>query len=162
MNRLLRLKIVLAVCVIVIACPQIENPAMAAENIGKVQQPLVGGQLVGAGMLEKLGLLTLNSSSGSCSASLLNNYWGITASHCVEVGPTITMLLSASAITLSTSWGSVQSQQAVQIASFRPLDVAILRLNRPFTASNRSDGFKQSALGVEPIKFPIFRMELGI
>ena len=58
---------------------------MGDEHLGTSRQRLVGGTVIDTGTQETFGLLTLGSTSGNCSASLLRNNWAITAAHCVEV-----------------------------------------------------------------------------
>src|SRR4051794_29932718 len=77
--------------------------ARADENIGTTQQGLVGGQTVSSDIQEQFGLLTLSNPEGSCSASMLNDYWAITAAHCVY-SPTTGQAFTAAQITLSANW----------------------------------------------------------
>jgi hypothetical protein len=55
-------------------------PAGAQENIGKVQQPIVAGTLVDNATQRARGLVTV---AGGCSGTLINQYWVLTADHCV-------------------------------------------------------------------------------
>src|SRR5882762_5288345 len=104
----------------------------AEKNIRKTQQGLVGGSLVSKEVQEQYGLLTLDT---GCSASLLRNTWAITAAHCVDPpdpdrdGGFITV--SQDSVTLTANWKNEQVRKSVRIISFRPYDVAIIRVANP-------------------------------
>lgn len=107
-------------------------------HLGKVSQPLVGGTVVDVDTREAYGLLTLND---RCSASLLRNVWAITAAHCVDRPGTVDgefVTKPEDSITLRGDWRTVQERQSMRIITFRPLDLAIVRVSKPFVV-NHSD-----------------------
>ncbi len=117
--------------------------AQQNENPGTSQQPLVvAGPPVDAETREKFGLLTLNNPQGSCSASMLNDFWAITAAHCV-FSPTTGAQFTPAQITLSASWPifsnlpqSTKTAQVLRIipysfsAPWLPNDIALLQTGR--------------------------------
>ena len=121
------------------------------ENTGSVQQPLVGGSVIPRETQERLTLLTLNLSGAPvCSASLLRNDWAVTAAHCVDtpVPPrpaprTGWMTQPANVISLAANWSKPQRRNAVAIYTFRPLDIAIIELDRPFSVHGSTWHFRQ-------------------
>jgi trypsin len=91
---------------------------IAQENTGRLQPRIVGGQLTPSDTQEQFGLLTLGNPEGSCSASMLNDYWAITAAHCVY-SPTTGALFTAAQITLSANWPlNHKSVQAIQVVPY--------------------------------------------
>jgi hypothetical protein len=94
------------------------SAAVAQEHAGRVHPELVGGQLMPSATQEQFGLLTLSNPEGTCSASMLNDYWAITAAHCVYSQKT-GIQFTAEQITLSANWPSnTKSVQAVQVVSY--------------------------------------------
>jgi len=127
-----------------------------AENIGQVTQPLVGGQPVSTGFQEQFGLVTVVSqtsptSSASCSGSLLNNNWIISAAHCFTLGN----ISNPASVTITANWshapGATQQQvNASAIISFRNtdnLDIAIVHLATPINTFGTTTSFHAQAWG---------------
>ncbi len=56
----------------------------AEEHLGTVRSPLVSATVVAPAQQEQLGLLSMRSNGGGCTASLLSNNWAVSASHCLE------------------------------------------------------------------------------
>lgn len=107
-------------------------------RIGTVTQPLVGGLPVSLQMQRDFGLLKLTNPSGTCTASMLNQFWAITAAHCVfpsgaGVGAAV---YAPSQITLTATWpGNTNSAQALQVIPFSnppfsPNDIALIQMGR--------------------------------
>jgi hypothetical protein len=98
----------------------------------------VSGPPVSAATQESLGLLTLNTPTGGCSAALLTNEWAITAAHCIDP-PDIS---NPAQVTLTANWSSVQTRQAKEIRSFGPTpDIALIRVGNPFRVQGRLTGY---------------------
>jgi Trypsin len=133
-----------------------------AENTGTVSQPLVGGSLVSPYAQEELGLLTLNTATGSCSASLLTNEWAITAAHCVEVTIGKPPTVAPATVTLTANWSTVQKQTAAQINTFRTAgyDVAIVRVVKPFVVLKSTSSYKRLALDAAAENLQNYKIEM--
>lgn len=103
---------------------------------GTVSQPLVGGALVSQQMQRDFGLLTLNNPGGVCSASMVNQFWAITAAHCVFPSGAGSAAYAPSQITLTANWpGNTNSAQALQVIPFSnppftPNDIALIQMGR--------------------------------
>lgn len=133
----------------------------AQENTGKVQQGLVGGSVVAADRQEEYGLLTLSS---GCSASLLRNNWAVTAAHCVDnpdpnnKGQFIQ--IPEDSVTLTANWKSVQERQSMRIITFRPVDVAIIRVATPFSVRGSNTNYNRDIF--RDGQFPYFGTPVGV
>ncbi|MGZ8920206.1 MAG: tachylectin-related carbohydrate-binding protein [Limisphaerales bacterium] len=129
--------------------------AAQEEKIDKVQQGLVAGQTVPENRQEEFGLLILNTTDSTCSASLLRNDWVITAAHCVEVDgpdkkpipdrtrPGQNVVNSASTIRLEAKWGGGQKTKGVLLETVRPYDIALIKVATPFTVNGTTTGYNR-------------------
>jgi hypothetical protein len=137
--------------------------AQQKENIGRVQQGLVGGSVVSVEVQEEYGLLTLATGSKGCSASLLRNNWAITAAHCVDSPdpnrPGQFILAAENSATLTANWKTVQAQQSTRIITFRPNDVAIIRVAAPFAVNGSTTNYNRDIF--RDGQFPYFGSYLG-
>lgn len=124
-----RLSLTAATCFLTIVSM---TGAAADGPIGTSQQPLVNGTLITSAMAEELGLLNLSTSTGTCSASLLSEYWAITAKHCVAGNV-------PSAISLQAAWGGNEAQSVAQInfPAQDDTDIALLQVAHPFARSSQ-------------------------
>lgn len=121
------------------------------ERIGTVRQPLVGGETISDAEREAFGLLEI----GGCSASLLRNGWAITAAHCLEPRdangnfqpdpekPGQNIIRPLRDIVLTASWDKSQTRWAAEVFTFRPFDLALIRLSDPFNVHGFSNTFSR-------------------
>lgn len=143
----------------------------AAENIGTVRQPLVGGNVIDEARQEEFGLLGYSDGGGSCSASLLRNGWVILAAHCVDAKdmngnfipdparPGQNMLKPVASMQLTANWKTVQSQNVMRVETFRPYDVALIQVVAPFAVYGSTTGY--SRLIFQDGQFPYFGEPVG-
>jgi hypothetical protein len=115
------------------------------ENIDKVQQGITTAAApLSAEERESLQLLTLGDAHSSwCSASLLRNDWAITAAHCVDKAdpskPGKFITDPDNSVTLRANWPTSQRRQSTRIITFRPVDIAIIRV-APFSVGGSTAG----------------------
>lgn len=116
--------------------------AQNGENIGTSRQPLVTvNPPIDQQTQEQFGLLTLTNPEGSCTASMLNDYWAITAEHCVYSAKGSCPQFAANQISLKATWpGLSKTVQALQVIAYgtpiscpnnirgTPEDIAILQV----------------------------------
>ncbi len=133
--------------VIAILLSYVLHAAANEPNLQKSSRPLVGGALISAETREKYTLLSLSSPIGGCSASLLRNHWAITAAHCVDDNGRATpgqfMTVPDDSVTLEADWGTKQSRKSMRVITFRPLDIAIIRVAQPFEVGGSTTNFNR-------------------
>jgi hypothetical protein len=159
------------VAVIVVTTLMFAGVSKAAENIGTVRQPLVGGSVIDEARQEEFALLGYSDGSGGCSASLLRNDWVITVAHCVDAKdargnfipdparPGQNKLKPIANMRLTANWKNAQVQNAVRVETFRPYDVALIRVANPFRVRGSTTGY--SRLIFQDGQFPYFGEPVG-
>jgi hypothetical protein len=106
----------------------------------------------------EFGLVALST---GCSAALLRSDWAITAAHCVEIKdafgqripdpdkPGQFMVLDPRAVDVIAAWGpqnpdlnGPQIQTAIKIVTYRPYDIALIRVASRFIVHGENDYYR--------------------
>lgn len=106
-------------------------PAAASENIGQVKQPIIAGHPVDAATQKARGLVAIRSPAGSCSGTLINQFWVLTADHCItQDGKFAGPGLPPSAFTISAVWSAARPvpTRIERLGIGRSRDVALIFL----------------------------------
>ncbi len=120
-------------CLVLCAGPLAVLPARAEPPTGRTSQGLrTDNPPVSDFDRERFGLIELSNaqSRSFCSGALLTNLWVITAAHCVE-DRNGGRLGVPGVIGITGNWRSTQTHTAVEILNFRPIDIALIRLDAP-------------------------------
>lgn len=117
---------------------------------GTTRQPLVG-ETVDERTQEEFGLIRLSNAEGQCSAAMLNDYWAITAAHCVISNTG--RQFAPNEITLSSHWPNRhKTAKAVKIVPFstaspwEPNDIALIQTGRHDFGRSGTADYKERKL----------------
>lgn len=118
----------------------------AEEHLGQSRSKLVSPTVVTAEQQEQLGLLSMGSNRGGCTATLLDNNWAVSAAHCLNA----TDMRNPGGVMLSAAWTRTQFARPDYIYRFWGIDltgstydIALLHLSGPFTVNGSTTGYRR-------------------
>lgn len=110
----------------------IAQPRIDTKGTDKVQSPIVTEQTVSPRRQRRLGLVTVNNNGGTCSGTLINQYWVLTADHCVTTTPQVMggpdQAFANMSITANWTAKSARPTRYVRYWPSTKLDVALVFL----------------------------------
>ncbi|RZI44251.1 trypsin-like serine protease [Herbaspirillum sp. HC18] len=136
------------------ACAMLQGTAYAQTAAdgptGTSRQPLVG-ESADERTQEEFGLIRLSNGEKQCSATMLNDYWAITAAHCVI--STTGRMFAPNEITLSSNWPNRhKTANAAKIVPFsaaapwQPNDIALIQTGRHDFGRSGTPNYKERKL----------------